>query len=241
MPVTPDRAGPYAPAKVVIDLIERYRAKGLPSPINGEVLARAGVPESVMARTLQALTTLDLIDAEGRPSTALEGMRIAPEAEYRTRMAEWLAAAYADALQFVDPASATETEVRDAFRQYKPFGQQGRMVILFMGLFRHAGIAPEKTPTGGAAPRKNTKGTPSKPRVDKPRHAAPEAGGDNGERAPGAGSETGGGTLKTDQKPQTEYMKALLDKFPDFDPAWPDDIKAKWFDGFETFMKGAAK
>lgn len=237
MPVTPDRAGPYAPAKVVIDLIERYRSKGLPAPINSEVLARAGVPESVMARTLQALLTLDLIDAEGRPTPALEGMRIAPEAEYRSRMAEWLTAAYADALQFVDPASATEIEIRDAFRHYKPIGQQPRMVILFMGLFRHAGLAPEKSPTGGAAPRKKASGTPAK-RVDKPKPtpapkpADPATGHDKSKAGEGHGEQ---------QPPQTEYLKALLDKFPEFDPSWPDDIKAKWFDGFGTFMKGAAK
>jgi hypothetical protein len=35
-------------------------------------------------------------------------------------------------------------------------------------------------------------------------------------------------------------MSALLAKFPEFDPAWPDPIKAKWFEGFEQFMKGAA-
>jgi hypothetical protein len=35
-------------------------------------------------------------------------------------------------------------------------------------------------------------------------------------------------------------MSALLAKFPDFDPAWPDDIKAKWFSGFDTFMKGVS-
>lgn len=237
MPVTPDRAGPYAPAKVVIDLIERYRSKGLPVPINGEVLARAGVPESVMARSLQALLTLDLIDAEGRPTPALEGMRIAPEAEYRSRMAEWLTAAYADALQFVDPASATEIEIRDAFRQYKPIGQQPRMVILFMGLFRHAGLAPDKSPTGVAAPRRKAGGPPVK-RVDKPKPtpapkpADPAAGHDKSKAGEGHGEQ---------KQPQTEYLKALLDKFPEFDPAWPDGIKAKWFEGFDTFMKGAAK
>lgn len=241
MPVTPDRAGPYAPAKVIIDLIERYRSKGLPSPVNAEVLGRAGVPESLMARTIQALIVLDLIDAEGRPTPALEGMRMAPEAEYRNRMADWLTAAYADALQFVDPATSTETEVHDAFRHYKPFGQVPRMVILFMGLFRHAGLAPEKTATGGTAPRKKTTSAPVK-RAEKPKPAQQHKSLDAAS-AKDAGAEKGNTDQgnSDDQKPQTEYLKALLDKFPPFDPAWPDDIKAKWFDGFGTFMKGAAK
>jgi Family of unknown function (DUF5343) len=73
-----------------------------------------------------------------------EGLRLVPEAEYKARMGEWLTAAYADALKFVDPATATETQVRDAFRGYKPVGQQDRMVSLFLGLFEAAGIAPER-------------------------------------------------------------------------------------------------
>jgi hypothetical protein len=28
----------------------------------------------------------------------------------------------------------------------------------------------------------------------------------------------------------------LLSKFPELDPAWPDDVKAKWFDSFKELM-----
>ncbi len=38
------------------------------------------------------------------------------------------------------------------------------------------------------------------------------------------------------------WHQMLLDKFPAFDPAWPDDVKAKWFEGFQQLMaKGNAK
>lgn len=33
-----------------------------------------------------------------------------------------------------------------------------------------------------------------------------------------------------------EWQQLLLSKFPSFDPAWPDDVKAKWFDGFKELM-----
>lgn len=240
MPVTPDQAGPYAPAAVIVDLIERHRNKGLPTPITVDVLARAGVSDSLLARTLQALSTLDLIDSEGRPTAALEEMRLAPEAEFLTRMGQWLSSTYADALQFVNPATDDEGAVRDAFRKYNPVGQQGRMVTLFMGLFRRAGIAPDKTPTGGAAKRKKSNtinGKPQKP-LAKPAVSGgtlgKDSGGDNGKPDPSSD----GATNQDNSKP--EYMAALLDKFPTFDPSWPDDIKAKWFDGFQVFMKGVA-
>jgi hypothetical protein len=161
MSVTPDAPAPYAPASAIIDLIKRHRNKGLPTPVTSDVLARAGISESLIPRTLQALQTLDLIDDKGTPSATLEGIRLAPEAEYRQRVADWLRASYADALQFVDPATATESEVRDAFRNYNPIGQQGRMVTLFTGLFREAGIGPERQ---RAATRKASgNGTGTKP------------------------------------------------------------------------------
>ena len=144
MPVTTDKPGPYAPASVVLDLIERHRSKGLPAPVNKDVLARAGVPDSLNARTLQALTVLDLLDAAGNPTEIFEGLRRSPEAEFQKRLHDWLTVAYADALKFVDPAGASESSIRDAFRHYNPVGQQTRMVTLFTGLFKAAGSGPEK-------------------------------------------------------------------------------------------------
>ena len=49
-----------ATARAILDLIERYRERGLTSPINADVLARAGIPTSLIPRTVQALQTLDL-------------------------------------------------------------------------------------------------------------------------------------------------------------------------------------
>lgn len=152
MPVTQDKPGPYAPATAVLGIVERYRDRGLPTPITADVLARAGVTDSLIARTLYALQTLDLIGVDGMPTATFEAIRRAPQADYMARLGDWLTQAYSDALQFIDPATADETQVHDAFRGYTPPGQRDRMVTLFLGLFRAAGIAPEKVAT--SAPRK---------------------------------------------------------------------------------------
>lgn len=34
------------------------------------------------------------------------------------------------------------------------------------------------------------------------------------------------------------WADLLLAKFPEFDPAWTDDVKLKWFDAFDRLMKG---
>ena len=179
MTVTADKPAPYAPASAIMNLVERHRGKGLPSPVDADVLARAGISDSLIPRTLQALQTLDLIDESGAPSEVLEGIRLAPEAEYQQRLAEWLNAVYADALAFVDPATDAETQIRDAFRSYKPVGQQSRMVSLFRGLFTAAGVMPERQRQ--ATPRKPR--TPGSPRAQAPK-AAGATSSPQGERKP---------------------------------------------------------
>lgn len=156
MPVTNDAPAPYAPGSAILNIIERHRSRGLPTPVNADVLARAGISQSLIPRTLQALQTLDLIDEQGRPTAVFEGLRLAPEDQYMGQMGEWLHKAYSDSLQFIDPATANETQIRDAFRSYRPVGQQARMVSLFVALFAAAGIGPERpapTPRNTAKPR----------------------------------------------------------------------------------------
>ena len=163
MPVTADQPAPYAPASAVLDLVTRHRNKGLQSPVDADVLARSGISDSLIPRTLQALKMLDLLTEDGRPSDVLEGIRLAPESEYKQRLADWLTAAYADALAYVDPATDDEIAIRDAFRKYTPTGQQSRMVTLFMGLFTAAGVMPERSKQGVSG--KLQTAAASKPRI----------------------------------------------------------------------------
>lgn len=167
MAVTPEKPGPYAPGATVLQVIERHRSRGLPSPITAEVLGRAGVSDSLQPRVLQALQTLDLIGEGGEITPTFEGIQRAPEDQYKARLLEWLNAAYADVLRFIDPATATETQVRDAFRSYNPVGQQPRMVSLFFALYAAAGARPEKAPGQPRAPAARV-ARPAKPFVRGP-------------------------------------------------------------------------
>jgi hypothetical protein len=152
MPVTANKPAPYATAGAILDLINRYRSRGLPSPVDNEVLARAGVAQTLIPRTLQSLHTLDLVDPKtGMPTQTFEALRLAPEDEYKSRLGEWLKGVYADIFAFVDPSKDSEARIRDAFRNYQPIGQQERMVLLFEGLCAAAGLMPEK-PARASAP-----------------------------------------------------------------------------------------
>jgi hypothetical protein len=164
---------------VVTGLITRHRERGLPSPVTADVLARAGVSESLIPRTLQTLQTLELIDDDGRLTEALEGLRKAPEDEFKGRMAAWLKMAYADVFQFTDPSTDDDAKVRDAFRSYNPIGQQPRMVSLFLGLCEAAGLAPAKERPAPQRPRMIPRRAPAKPpaRESKDKQPAPGGGG----------------------------------------------------------------
>jgi hypothetical protein len=145
--VTNERPAPYAPTTPIVDLIGRFRSRGLPMPVDAEVLARAGVSHSLIPRTLYALQVLDLIDADGNATPIFEGLRLAPEGEFKARMADWVRGAYADVFSFVDLGADDDTSIRDAFRSYQPVGQQGRMVTLFQGLCIAAGLISAKKPS----------------------------------------------------------------------------------------------
>lgn len=163
MAVTVDRAGPYTSPKVIIDLILRHRDRGLPQPVDAAILARAGVSDSLIPRTLQALNALDLVAEDGRITEVFDSLRLAPQGEFQERVGDWLNAAYADVLQFADPSSDDDTKVRDAFRNYKPVGQQDRMVTLFLRLYEFAGITLPQAIKAPSRPR--SQAVQDKPRI----------------------------------------------------------------------------
>lgn len=143
MALTQDGPAPYAPTSAIVSVLDRSRARGLPPTIDKDALLRMGISESLAPRTLQALQILDLINDDGTHTQTLEKLRVAPEADYKNHLAEWLNAVYADILHYVNPEEGDDASVRDAFRPYKPHSMQDRMLTLFTGLYGVAGIWPE--------------------------------------------------------------------------------------------------
>lgn len=220
MPVTRDRPGPYAPAGAIIDLITRYRTRGLTAPINAEVLARAGVAETLIPRTIQTLITLDLIGEDGMPTNVFEGIRVAPEADYKARLTEWLKGAYADVFAFVDPSTDDEVRICDAFRGYNPVGQQERMVSLFAGLCVAAGLI---TPKAGA---------PRAPAAPRPRAAA--TANNTPRRTPDRVTPAGSGSKHVPGLPAP--LSGLLAKLPPEGEGWPKAQRDKFVATFEAVL-----
>jgi hypothetical protein len=170
-------AGAYAPPTAVIGVIERYRERGLPVPINAETIVRAGLTtESLAARTVQALKLLDLLDDELRPTAELVALEKVPRDQFKERLAEVLRTAYADVFKFVDPATDGFERIRDRFQLYRPPTLRDRMTTLFLGLSEYAGIIPEgrtKELTGRRPVAGRTK--PPRPSSTRSPKASPES------------------------------------------------------------------
>ncbi len=145
---------PYAPVDNVLKVIRRFRERGLPSTLTLQELERLGIPAGNAPRTLVALRFLGLIDEDAERTQVFERLRKSTTDEYPGLLAEIIRSAYAPIFTIVDPDKDGDIATSDAFRQYTPGAQRGRMVTLFLGLCREAGIISGGPPTRRSRVRK---------------------------------------------------------------------------------------
>jgi Family of unknown function (DUF5343) len=131
---------PYAATANVISVIERARTRNLPEAVTNDFLRLAGISDNVFGRVQQALKFLGLVYEDGRPTEMLESIAGASDTEYKQMLAGAIRQAYAEDFERIDPAMDAQGKVVDAFKRYEPRSQTARMVMLFLGLCREAGI-----------------------------------------------------------------------------------------------------
>jgi len=220
MAVTTNTSGPYTAPAAVIQILNRYRERGLATPITLDVLLRAGISTALAPRTLQSLVVLDLIDDKGQPSQVFQKMREVPEADYKKVMAEWLKGAYAEVFSFVDPAVDDAVRIRDAFRSYQPHGQIDRMVTLFMGLCTEAGITPEGKKS---EPRPTARRAAARPaQQQQPRSRTPAPAGSSGSNV--------------NQPGLPPALSGILQMIPPGDTGWTKDVRDKFMTTFGAVL-----
>lgn len=157
---------PYAPPANVVAVIRRTQQINLPDVIDNDFLRVAQISENLFGRVHDALRFLKLVDESGHPEEVLQDISAAGEEEYRTLLAGVVREAYGDDFNRIDPAQDTQAVIVDAFRRYSPRSQTKRMVMLFLGLCREAGIpvleAPRERKMSAAGPRRRTESKPNK-------------------------------------------------------------------------------
>jgi len=157
----PGSSAPYTTAVSVTTVMDAYRDRGLGVPVTAEVIARAGVSETIATRTLNSLKALGLVGEDGNPTSQFDDLhKIRDDAEYRLRLQEWLRGVYADVLQYADPSADGAAKVAGAFRGYEPAGQRPGMAALLIGLWRYAGL-PTPDPAPATSERRKQPPRPS--------------------------------------------------------------------------------
>jgi hypothetical protein len=177
---------PYAPTANVVSVINRVRTRNLPDVVNNDFLRIAGITDLLFGRVMQAVHFLALVESDGRPSDKLRALAAAPEAEYKELLAGIVRDAYAEDFKTVDPSQDAQGQIVDAFRKYEPRSQTTRMVMLFLGLCREAGLQVKDSPRdrGMQASTARRGSTPTKPgfirkavdngRFDRPSRTEPD-------------------------------------------------------------------
>jgi len=128
--------------------------------------------------------------------------------------------AYAPIIEGIDLTNATAGMLHEKFREQGLTGETvNKCFSFFVAGAEEAGIPIAKH----LAPGVKTGGNGSSRKTRKPKNQ----GVNDAPSVPAASA-------------QPQDMKAmLLAKFPEFDPAWPEDLKKQWFDGYGTLLKAS--
>jgi hypothetical protein len=137
---------PYAAPANVIAVLKRARSRNLPERIDVDFLRLAEVPEASYRRVTVALRFLRLIDEGRRPTDTLKALAAARDEEYVNLLSAVIRDAYKEDFNRIDPAEDTNAKIVAAFQPYQPRSQTDRMVMLFLGLCREAGIPVSEAP-----------------------------------------------------------------------------------------------
>ncbi len=227
-----EKTAPYGPYANVLTVIRHARERDLKEPVTSQLITTIGIPEGNATRAMQALRFLKLLDEEGYLTESFRLLSNAPSDEYPGLLEQILRDAYELVFMALKPATATDQQYINAFRLYQPKAQRNRMIILFKGLCREAGLIP------GGAPELLTR-----PRVtaDKPSKSSASANGAKKTQPEPKDAPLHPDTdhVSTQQASQSEtvtpitstqeymIMKGVLSKLP-FGKKWTQTEREKW-------------
>lgn len=227
---------PYVSAKSFFKLIENLKTL-VPGQLDrGYMLNAAKFNGSTATQVLTATRFLGLVKGSTPEPILREWVKQEGD-EWKRTLEKILRGAYAPIFE-LDLETATDGMVREAFR--KAFGTDGEVaakcIAFFITACERAGIklspiitkrARAGVGSGASAKARRRRGQPQA--VETEQEVGPVFSSGNGAEAPRPPS----------TPTEVEWMKfrVLVDKFPRFDPTWPDELKARWFTAYEAFMK----
>jgi hypothetical protein len=213
---------PYLPYKTFDTFIDSLR-QGMPSRIDRSLMrSMSGGQQSSL---IKALWFLGLVKDTGAPTSPLTRLVLSEGPERREALRDILTRAYDFLFQEngFDLKTATSMQFEEQIRQAGLSGDTVRKAgVFFLAAAQDAGleISPrltQRAPRAAASVNQKRRTSTSRRST---RTAAPE--------------------MVEEISPQStqplSWEQMLLAKFPSFDPAWPDEVKSKWFDAFDKLM-----
>lgn len=206
---------PYLPYTTFKRFLSSLKSGAIPSRIDKTLMP--GQSGSIQSWMISALRFFGLIDDNGVPKPDLESL---VEADDQNRKMIWKTIfdrSYASIIGGLDLQRATLGQLNERFGVDFSSETVRKCQSFFSAAAEDAGIPLAdhlKAKGRGNGPRKarkarSTNGSPIIPVVDT-------------------------------QPAVPQDMKAmLLAKFPAFDPAWPEDLKKQWFEGYGTLLKAS--
>jgi len=178
---------------------------------------------STSAQIMSALRYLNLIDSINKPTHHLKLLVGCPEEERPKRLKDLATSAYGFVFGgTADVQTATYGQLEELFSNNS--GVDGdvrrKCIKFFTSLAQDAGItlSPHITKRVRAGRGSTSSRTTAKKVSSRTSRIVEIA------------------ALPVKVPENTELLDKLLNKFPDFDPAWSDEQKMKWLEGFTLFM-----
>ena len=203
----------YVPFRTFLSAMDSLE-HGIPKVIDRTMWrSQSGV---VQSQIMMALRFFDLVDDEDRPTQALH--RLVDAKEKRSEHIRALLHHSYHAIIEHDLTKMTPKMLEDAMDEYHVTGDTKRKAVTFFLQAARFADLPMHPLLSGQIRSTLTR---------RKRQRTKEHGASMEEQVPLVPSDPGGMT----------WAQMLLAKFPAFDPAWPDDLKTKWFDAFGKLMK----
>jgi len=215
--LTEERLPPYLSYRAWQKLLGELCAHNPPSRFDPSYFDTLKISKSNRSMLKGALIFLGLMSTDGIPSPRLHQLVKAEGEAQRAALADMVRNAYKPLLADVNFSSATQAQVKEYFSSQGASGDIGRKCMSFFFAIANEAKIPLSPHLKKSASQeqggKSAHAVLPRPRISK--------------------------LMESGSSINWEAM--LFDKFPDFNPGWPDDIQKKWFDAFFKFFKRASE
>ncbi len=225
---SPKRLPPYAPFKSFVKLVDAL--KGLVPPrLDGSYMNAQKYSGSIAGQVLTACRFLGLVNGV-EPTDILRTWAPQTGDDWKKSFEKVIRTAYASIFE-INIETATDQMFRGRFREV--YGVDGEIaskcISFFMQACNRAGIQLSPLISKRAQP-----GT-----VRKAKRKVEAVAGNGATPVTVEPPEPPVSSTPPSSPAEVEWakFKLLVDKFPRFDPTWPDELKARWFTAYEAFMK----